>query len=141
MKVAAMMLLMKSTLHLRYWYFAQTQFFNDMTDINLKEMIYAERMREKGESENSIRKDVRAMMKARFRRMKQKMRKVNSLAGDDPQYVKAVYDARRIPLDTQKAAMLMFEERNGRELDLSKTEDLQELIKIAISQLLHLPKD
>lgn len=27
-------------------YFAQTQFFNDMTDINLKEMLYAERMRE-----------------------------------------------------------------------------------------------
>jgi len=99
-----------------------------------KFMSYAERMREKGESENSIRKDVRAMMKARFRRMKQKMRKVNSLAGDDPQYVKAVYDARRIPLDTQKAAMLMFEERNGRELDLSKTEDLQELIKIAKSK-------
>ena len=29
-----------------FGYFAQTQFFNDMTDINLKEMLFKQRMDE-----------------------------------------------------------------------------------------------
>lgn len=94
-------------------------------------MRYAEKLRKQGKSENLIRKRIRVMMKEKFKKLKSKMRRVNSIAGDDPAFIRALYAARNIPVDTQKAAMLEFEILNDRMPDLNSAEDLNALVKIA----------
>jgi hypothetical protein len=94
-------------------------------------MRYADKLRKEGRSENFVRKRVRALMSTRFRKLKEKISKVRSVAGDDPAFIKALYTARNLPVDQQQAAMLEFEIMNDRMPDLNSKDDLNALIKIA----------
>lgn len=95
-----------------------------------KYMRKAEQDRARGDSEQEIRIRIRERIKTRFNKLKAKIKRVSAKAGDDPGYIKALLKARRMPLEKQQRAILEYEQKIGREVDLSSTKDLTAIAKI-----------
>lgn len=95
-----------------------------------KYMRKAEQDRARGDSEKEIRIRIRERIKTRFNKLKAKIKRVSAKAGDDPGYIKALLKARRMPLEKQQRAILEYEQKIGREVDLSSTKDLTAIAKI-----------
>ncbi len=95
-----------------------------------KYMKKAEQDRARGDSEKEIRIRIRERIKTRFNKLKAKIKRVSAKAGDDPGYIKALLKARRMPLEKQQRAILEYEQKIGREVDLSSTKDLTAIAKI-----------
>lgn len=95
-----------------------------------KYMRKAEQDRARGDSEQEIRVRIRERIKTRFNKLKAKIKRVSAKAGDDPGYIKALLKARRMPLEKQQRAILEYEQKIGREVDLSSTKDLTAIARI-----------
>tara|TARA_R110000822_G_scaffold272385_1_gene394941 strand:+ start:2710 stop:6588 length:3879 start_codon:yes stop_codon:yes gene_type:complete len=95
-----------------------------------KYMRKAEQDRARGDSEQEIRIRIRERIKTRFNKLKAKIKRVSAKAGDDPGYIKALLKARRMPLEKQRRAIFEYEQKIGREVDLSSTKDLTAIAKI-----------
>ena len=95
-----------------------------------KYMRQAEQMRERGDTEEAIRIRISERIKTRFKDLRAKIRRVSAKAGDDPGYIRALLDARRMPLEKQRRAIFEFEQSVGRDVDLSNTADLRAVYRI-----------
>ena len=95
-----------------------------------KYMRQAEQMRERGDTEEAIRIRISERIKTRFKDLRAKIRRVSAKAGDDPGYIRALLDARRMPLEKQRRAIFEFEQSVGRDVDLSNTADLRAIYRI-----------
>ena len=94
-----------------------------------------ERFIEQGKSDAFIKKEIKARTIQLFKDVKNKIyagrEKLKTAGANDPVYVKELFKLRRLTAEAQAAIQERYYEANGKYPDLSKTEDVIAMLKIA----------